>query len=158
FSGFLDAVGQDPTLAAVKLIAEPWDIGMGGYDLGAFPPGWSEWNGRYRDTVRDFWRGTPGRLAGVATRLTGASDPYGPDRRPRAWVTLVTVHDGSTLNDRVSYDSKHNEANGENNHDGTDDNRSWNCGVEGPTEDPAVLELRARQRRNLFATLILSKG
>jgi isoamylase len=158
FSGFLDAIGQDPVLSEVKLIAEPWDIGMGGYDLGAFPPGWSEWNGRYRDTVRDFWRGTAGTLADFATRLTGSSDLYGRDRRPTASVNLVTVHDGFTLTDLVSYDRKHNEANGENNRDGTDDNRSWNCGVEGPTDNPAVLELRARQRRNLLATLLLSEG
>jgi isoamylase len=158
FGGFLDAIGQDPVLSEVKLIAEPWDIGMGGYDLGAFPPGWSEWNGRYRDTVRDFWRGTPGTLADFATRLTGSSDLYGRDRRPTASVNLVTVHDGFTLNDLVSYDTKHNEANGENNRDGTDDNRSWNCGAEGPTDDPAVVELRARQRRNMLATVLLSEG
>jgi glycogen operon protein len=156
--GFLDAIGQDPVLSEVKLIAEPWDIGMGGYDLGAFPPGWSEWNGRYRDTVRDFWRGTPGMLADFATRLTGSSDLYGRDRRPTASVNFVTVHDGFTLNDLVSYDRKHNEANGEHNRDGTDDNRSWNCGVEGPTDDPDVLELRTRQRRNFLATLLLSEG
>jgi isoamylase len=158
FGGFLDAIGQDPVLSEVKLIAEPWDIGMGGYDLGAFPPGWSEWNGRYRDTVRDFWRGTPGTLADFATRITGSSDLYGRDRRPTASVNLVTVHDGFTLTDLVSYDSKHNEANGENNRDGTDDNRSWNCGVEGATDDPSVLELRARQRRNVLATCLLSEG
>jgi isoamylase len=158
FGGFLDAIGQDPVLSEVKLIAEPWDIGMGGYDLGAFPPGWSEWNGRYRDTVRDFWRGTPGTLADFATRLAGSADLYGRDRRPSASVNLVTVHDGFTLNDLVSYDSKHNEPNGEQNRDGTDDNRSWNCGAEGPTDDPAVLELRARQRRNLLATVLVSEG
>ncbi|HEX4719050.1 MAG TPA: glycogen debranching protein GlgX [Thermoleophilaceae bacterium] len=158
FSGFLDAIGQDPVLSEVKLIAEPWDIGMGGYDLGAFPPGWSEWNGRYRDTMRDFWRGTQGMLADFATRMTGSSDLYGRDRRPTASVNIVTVHDGFTLADLVSYDDKHNEANGEDNRDGADDNRSWNCGVEGPTDDPAVLELRARQRRNLLATLLLSEG
>jgi isoamylase len=158
FGGFLDAIGQDPVLSEVKLIAEPWDIGFGGYDLGAFPPGWSEWNGRYRDTVRDFWRGTPGTLADFATRLTGSSDLYGRDRRPTASVNLVTVHDGFTLSDLVSYDHKHNEANGENNRDGADDNRSWNCGVEGPTDIPGVLELRARQRRNFLATLLLSEG
>jgi isoamylase len=158
FSGFLDAVGQDPVLSEVKLIAEPWDIGWGGYDLGDFPPGWSEWNGRYRDTVRDFWRGTPGTLADFATRLTGSSDLYGRDRRPSASVNLVTVHDGFTLTDLVTYNVKHNEANGEQNRDGSDDNRSWNCGVEGPTNDPAVVDLRARQRRNLLATLLLSEG
>jgi isoamylase len=158
FGGFLDAVGQDPVLAEVKLIAEPWDIGQGGYDLGNFPPGWSEWNGRYRDTVRDYWRGARGTLGDFATRLTGSSDLFGGGRRPTASVNLITVHDGFTLNDLVSYDAKHNEANGEGNRDGTDDNRSWNCGVEGPTDDPAVLELRARQRRNLLATLLLSEG
>ena len=158
FGGFLDAVGQDPVLSEVKLIAEPWDIGQGGYALGNFPPRWSEWNGRYRDTVRDFWRATPGTLADFATRLTGSADLYGRGRRPTASVNLVTVHDGFTLTDLVSYDAKHNEANGEDNRDGTDDNRSWNCGVEGPTDDPAVLELRARQRRNLLATLLLSDG
>jgi isoamylase len=158
FGGFLDAVGQDPVLSQVKLIAEPWDIGQGGYELGDFPPGWSEWNGRYRDTVRDFWRGTPGTLADFATRLTGSSDLYGRGRRPTASINLVTVHDGFTLDDLVSYDAKHNEANGEDNRDGTDDNRSWNCGAEGPTDDPSVLELRARQRRNLLATLLLSEG
>jgi glycogen operon protein len=158
FGGFLDAVGQDPVLSEVKLVAEPWDVGQGGYDLGAFPPGWSEWNGRYRDTVRDFWRGAPGALADFTTRLTGSSDLYGGGRRPTASINLVTVHDGFTLTDLVSYDAKHNEANGEDNRDGTDDNRSWNCGVEGPTDDAAVLELRARQRRNLLATLLLSEG
>jgi glycogen operon protein len=158
FGGFLDAVGQDPVLSEVKLVAEPWDIGQGGFDLGNFPPGWSEWNGRYRDTVRDFWRGAPGALADFATRLTGSSDLYGRGRRPTASINLVTVHDGFTLTDLVSYDAKHNEANGEDNRDGSNDNRSWNCGVEGPTDDPAVLELRARQRRNLLATLLLSEG
>jgi isoamylase len=156
FGAFLDAVGQDPVLSEVKLIAEPWD--WGGYDLGGFPSGWSEWNGRYRDTLRDFWRGTPATLADFATRLTGSSDLFGHGRRPTASINLVTVHDGFTLNDLVSYDAKHNEANGEDNRDGNDDNRSWNCGVEGPTDDPSVLELRARQRRNFLATLLLSEG
>jgi isoamylase len=158
FGGFLDAVGQDPVLSQVKLIAEPWDVGQGGYELGDFPPGWSEWNGRYRDTVRDFWRGVPGTLGDFATRLMGSSDLYGRGRRPTASVNLVCVHDGFTLTDLVSYDAKHNEPNGEDNRDGTNDNRSWNCGVEGPSDDPAVLELRARQRRNLLATLLLSEG
>ncbi len=158
-SSFLEVVGQDPVLSQVKLIAEPWDIGWGGYDLGQFPPGWSEWNGKYRDTVRDFWRGTPGTLPDLATRLSGSGDLYGHGgRRPTASVNIITVHDGFTLADLVSFDSKHNEANGEDNRDGTDDNRSWNCGVEGPTDDPAVLELRARQRRNLITTLLLSEG
>ena len=156
FSAFLDAVGQDPVLSEVKLIAEPWD--WGGYDLGDFPAGWSEWNGRYRDTVRDFWRGAPGMLADFATRLTGSPDLFGHGRRPTASINLVTVHDGFTLNDLVSYDAKHNEANGEGNRDGNDDNRSWNCGAEGPNDDPSVLELRARQRRNFLATLLLSEG
>ena len=156
-SAFLEAVGQDPVLSQVKLIAEPWDIGA--YDLGQFPAGWSEWNGKYRDTVRDFWRSTPGTLPDLATRISGSRDLYGHGgRRPAASVNLVTVHDGFTLADLVSYDGKHNESNGEENHDGTDDNRSWNCGVEGPTDDPAVLELRARQRRNFIATLLLSEG
>jgi isoamylase len=158
FGGFLDTVGQDPVLSDVKLIAEPWDTGQGGYALGDFPPGWSEWNGRYRDTVRDFWRSTPGTLADFATRITGSSDLYSAGRRPTASVNLVTVHDGFTLSDLVSYDAKHNEANGEGNRDGSDDNRSWNCGVEGPTDDPAVLAVRERQRRNLLATLLLSEG
>jgi glycogen operon protein len=155
---FLEVVGQDPVLAQVKLIAEPWDVGYGGYELGDFPPGWSEWNGRYRDTVRDFWRSTGGTLPDFATRLTGSSDLYGGGRRPTASINLITVHDGFTLADLVSYDAKHNEANGEDNRDGADDNRSWNCGVEGPTADAAVLDLRRRQRRNLLATLLLSEG
>jgi len=156
---FLEAVGQDPVLAGVKLIAEPWDIGWGGYDLGQFPAGWSEWNGKYRDTVRDFWRSTPGTLPDFATRISGSRDLYGHGgRRPSASVNIITVHDGFALADLVSYNGKHNEANGEHNRDGADDNRSWNCGVEGPTDDPAVLELRARQRRNFIATLMLSEG
>jgi isoamylase len=158
-SAFLEAVGQDPVLSQVKLIAEPWDTGAGGYDLGQFPAGWSEWNGKYRDTVRDFWRGTAGTLPELATRLSGSSDLYGHGgRRPTASVNIITVHDGFTAADLVSYDTKHNEANGEHNQDGTDDNRSWNCGVEGPTDTPGVLELRARQQRNLIATLLLSEG
>ena len=141
----------------MKLIAEPWDIGA--YDLGGFPAGWSEWNGKYRDTVRDFWRSTPGTLPDFATRISGSRDLYGHGgRRPTASVNIVTVHDGFTLADLVSYDGKHNESNGEDNRDGTDDNRSWNCGVEGRTDDPGVLELRARQRRNFLATLLLSEG
>ncbi|HJZ61782.1 MAG TPA: glycogen debranching protein GlgX [Miltoncostaeaceae bacterium] len=158
-SAFLQAVGQDPVLSRVKLIAEPWDTGWGGYEVGDFPPGWSEWNGMYRDTVRDFWRGVPETVPDLATRLTGSSDLYGQGgRRPTASINFVTAHDGFTLADLVAYDRKHNEANGEGNRDGTDDNRSWNCGVEGPTADPAVLGLRARQRRNLLATLLLSQG
>jgi isoamylase len=158
-SAFLEAVGQDPVLGSVKLIAEPWDIGWGGYDLGQFPAGWSEWNGKYRDTVRDFWRAAQGSLPDFATRISGSRDLFGHGgRRPTASVNIVTVHDGFTLADLVSYNAKHNEANGEGNRDGNDDNRSWNCGVEGPTDDPAVLELRARQRRNFLTTLMLSEG
>ncbi len=158
-SAFLEAVGQDPLLGQVKLIAEPWDTGWGGYELGDFPAGWSEWNGKYRDTVRDFWRGVEGTLPDLATRISGSRDLFGHGgRRPTASVNVVTVHDGFTLADLVSFNAKHNEANGEGNRDGTDDNRSWNCGVEGPTDDPAVLELRDRQRRNFLATLMLSEG
>ena len=162
FSAFFDVVGQDPVVSQVKLIAEPWDVGrMDSYDLGRFPPLWSEWNGRFRDTVRDWWRSRDGLLSDFATRLCGSSDIYDrPDegRRPSASVNFITVHDGFTLNDLVSYDVKHNEANTENNRDGTDDNRSWNCGVEGPTEDPAVRDLRARQKRAFLVTLLLSAG
>jgi isoamylase len=157
-SAFLETIGQDPLLSEVKLIAEPWDVGLGGYELGDFPPGWSEWNGRYRDTVRDFWRGAAGALPDFATRMSGSSDLYGRGRRPAASINLITVHDGFTLTDLVSYDHKHNEANGDGNRDGTEDNRSWNCGVEGPTDDASVLALRAQQRHNLLATLLLSEG
>ena len=158
-SGFFDLVQQDPVVSQVKLIAEPWDVGEGGYQVGNFPPLWSEWNGKYRDTVRDFWRGQPATLPEFASRLTGSSDLYARDgRRPVASVNFVTAHDGFTLADLVSYERKHNEANGEDNRDGTDDNRSWNCGVEGATEDKAVLDLRARQRRNFLATLFCSQG
>jgi isoamylase len=158
FGAFLQAIGQDPVLEQVKLIAEPWDVGYGGYALGDFPPGWSEWNGRYRDSVRDFWRSVDGTLADFATRVTGSQDLYGRGRRPSASINLVCVHDGFTLEDLVSYNDKHNEANGEENRDGTDDNRSWNCGVEGPTDDPAVRGLRVNQRRTFLATLMLSEG
>src|SRR5262249_48723540 len=137
-------------------IAEPWD--WGSFEVGDFPPGWSEWNGRYRDTMRDFWRGRPGQIGDFATRLLGSSDLYEGERRPTASVNFVTVHDGFTLEDLVSYDAKHNEANGENNNDGNRDNRSWNCGAEGPTGDAGVLALRARQKRNFLATLLLSEG
>ena len=159
-SAFLDLVSQDPVISRVKLIAEPWDIGQpDSYDLGRFPDLWSEWNGKYRDTVRDFWRGRSGTLPELATRLTGSSDLYGPShRRPNASINLVTCHDGFTLRDLVSFEWKRNQANGESNTDGTDDNRSWNCGVEGPTEDAAVIGLRARQSRALLATLLLSLG
>ena len=148
-----------PVVSQVKLIAEPWDVGDGGYQVGNFPPLWSEWNGKYRDTIRDFWRGQPATLPEFASRLTGSSDLYQQDsRRPVASVNFVTCHDGFTLPDLVSYDHKHNEANGEDGRDGTDDNRSWNCGAEGPTEDKAILALRARQKRNFLATLLLSQG
>jgi isoamylase len=158
-SSFFDLVQQDPTVSQVKLIAEPWDVGPGGYQVGNFPPQWTEWNGMYRDTVRDFWRGSPGSLGEFASRLTGSSDLYQDDgRRPYASINFVTAHDGFTLTDLVSYDGKHNEANGEGNRDGADDNRSWNCGVEGPTDDAGVLERRDRQRRNIVATLFCSQG
>jgi glycogen operon protein len=156
---FLQLVHQDPVLRRVKLIAEPWDIGEGGYQVGNFPPLWSEWNGKFRDNIRDFWRGQPGSLAELGARLTGSADLYeGDSRRPFASINFVTAHDGFTLRDLVSYDHKHNQANGEDNRDGTDDNRSWNCGAEGDTDDPEVLALRARQQRNLLATLFLSQG
>ncbi len=159
-SAFFDLVTQDPCVSQVKLIAEPWDVGQpDSYDLGQFPDLWSEWNGRYRGTVRDFWRGTAGSLPELATRLTGSSDLYGPSRRrPNASINFVTCHDGFTLRDLVSYDSKHNEANGELNRDGNDDNRSWNCGAEGATSDAGILELRTRQTRAMLATLLLSLG
>jgi glycogen operon protein len=157
-SGFLDIIGQDPVLSQVKLIAEPWDVAPGGYQVGNFPPPWSEWNGKYRDAARDFWRGQLG-VAEFASRFTGSSDLYESDgREPYASINFVTAHDGFTLRDLVSYDHKHNEANGEDNQDGSDDNRSWNCGAEGPTDDPGVLALRERQQRNLLATLLLSQG
>jgi glycogen operon protein len=158
-SAFFDLIQQDPVVSQVKLIAEPWDVGECGYQVGNFPPLWSEWNGRYRDTVRDFWRGEPATLGEFASRLTGSSDLYQADaRHPGASVNFVTAHDGFTLRDLVSYNSKHNEANLEENRDGSDDNRSWNCGVEGETDDPEVLALRQRQQRNFLATLLLSQG
>ncbi|WP_367123765.1 glycogen debranching protein GlgX [Streptomyces phytohabitans] len=158
-SSFFDLVQQDPVVSQVKLIAEPWDVGEGGYQVGNFPPLWTEWNGRYRDTVRDLWRGEPRTLAEFGYRLTGSSDLYQDDgRRPLASINFVTCHDGFTLHDLVSYDGKHNEANGEQNRDGESHNRSWNCGAEGPTDDPAVLRLRRRQARNFLATLMLSQG
>ncbi len=158
-SAFFDLIHQDPVISQVKLIAEPWDIGEGGYQVGNFPVGWSEWNGRYRDAVRDFWRGEPQTMGELAYRFTGSSDLYeGTGRRPYASVNFVTAHDGFTLHDLVSYNDKHNEANGEDNRDGESHNRSWNCGAEGPTDDPAIRTLRARQQRNLLATLLLSQG
>jgi isoamylase len=158
-SAFFDLVQQDPVVSQVKLIAEPWDVGEGGYQVGNFPPLWTEWNGKYRDTVRDYWRGENATLAEFASRLTGSSDLYESDgRRPYASVNFVTAHDGFTLHDLVSYNEKHNEANGEDNNDGESHNRSWNCGAEGDTDDPAVLELRERQKRNFLTTLFLSQG
>jgi isoamylase len=156
---FFELVQQDPTVSQVKLIAEPWDVGPGGYQVGNFPPQWTEWNGKYRDSVRDFWRGEPAILDEFAYRLSGSADLYEhTGRRPVASINFVTAHDGFTLRDLVSYNEKHNEANGEDNNDGESHNRSWNCGVEGPTEDPGINELRARQQRNLIATLLLSQG
>jgi isoamylase len=158
-STFFDLVQQDPVVSQVKLIAEPWDVGEGGYQVGNFPPLWTEWNGQYRDTVRDFWRGQPATMPDFASRLTGSSDLYATSgRRPVASINFVTCHDGFTLNDLVSYNYKHNAANGEDNRDGADDNRSWNCGAEGPVDDPVVGELRARQKRNFLVTLLLSQG
>jgi glycogen operon protein len=158
-SAFFDLIQQDPVVSRVKLIAEPWDVGAGGYQVGNFPPLWSEWNGKYRDTLRDYWRGEPQTLGEFASRLTGSSDLYEDDgRRPSASVNFVTAHDGFTLNDLVSYNEKHNEANGEGGADGESHNRSWNSGAEGPTDDPVVLEIRGRQRRNFLATLFLSQG
>ncbi|MGY2079395.1 glycogen debranching protein GlgX [Modestobacter sp. SYSU DS0657] len=158
-SAFFDLVHQDPIVSQVKLIAEPWDVGDGGYQVGNFPALWTEWNGKYRDSVRDYWRGEEGTLGEFASRISGSADLYQhAGRRPVASINFVTAHDGFTLNDLVSYNEKHNEANGEGNNDGESHNRSWNCGVEGPTKDPEVLELRARQRRNFIATLMLSQG
>jgi glycogen operon protein len=158
-SAFFDLIQQDPIVSQVKLIAEPWDVGEGGYQVGNFPPLWSEWNGKYRDTVRDFWRGQDQTLAEFAYRITGSSDLYErTGRRPFASLNFVTAHDGFTMRDLVSYNEKHNEANGEENRDGENHNRSWNMGVEGPTDDPNVLNLRGRQTRNFLATLFLSQG
>jgi len=159
FHAFFKIIRQDPVLSQVKLIAEPWDVGDGGYQVGNFPVPWSEWNGKYRDAVRSFWRGDEGRLGEIAYRLTGSPDLYQHDGRcPYASVNFVTAHDGFTLNDLVSYDEKHNEANGDGNRDGDDNNQSWNCGVEGPTDDPKINMLRRRQRRNFLTTLLLSQG
>ena len=156
---FFDTIYQDPTLAPVKLIAEPWDLGDGGYQVGNFPLGWMEWNGKYRDTVRKFWKGDMGVHGEIATRLAGSADLYETTRRPpSASVNFVTAHDGFTLQDLVSYDEKHNAANGEDNRDGTDDNASWNCGVEGPTEDELIVELRERQKRNFWCSLMFAQG
>ena len=158
-SAFFDIIQQDPVISRVKLIAEPWDVGEGGYQVGNFPPLWSEWNGKYRDCVRDYWRGAEQTLNEFAARLTGSSDLYAwSGRRPYASINFVTAHDGFTLNDLVSYNDKRNEANGEENRDGESNNRSWNCGVEGPIDDPEINALRARQKRNFIATLMFSQG
>jgi isoamylase len=158
-SAFFDIIHQDPVLSDKKLIAEPWDVGPGGYQVGNFPQLWSEWNGKFRDTVRDYWRGQNARLADFAFRLTGSSDLYQDDkRRPSASINFITAHDGFTMDDLVSHNEKHNEANGEQNRDGENYNRSWNCGVEGDTDDPAIRSLRERQKRNLLVTLVLSQG
>lgn len=156
---FFDIIHQDPVISQVKLIAEPWDIGEGGYQVGNFPAGWTEWNGKYRDCIRDYWRGADSMLAEFAERFTGSGDLYRDDyRRPTASINFITAHDGFTLNDLVSYNEKHNLANGEDNNDGESHNRSWNCGVEGPTEVPEILMLRQRQKRNMLTTLFLSQG
>jgi glycogen operon protein len=158
-STFFELVQQDPTVCQVKLIAEPWDVGTGGYQVGNFPPLWTEWNGKYRDTIRDFWRGEPATLGEFAARLTGSADLYEHSaRRPVASINFVTAHDGFTLADLVSYNEKHNEANGEDNNDGESNNRSWNCGAEGPTDDPDIQDRRGRQARNFLATLLCSQG
>ncbi|BEU24546.1 glycogen debranching protein GlgX [Paraburkholderia sp. 22B1P] len=157
--GFLDSCRQDPIISSVKLIAEPWDCGPGGYQVGGFPPGWAEWNDRYRDTVRSFWKGDEASAADLAKRLTASGDFFNRrGRRPWASVNFITAHDGFTLNDLVSYNERHNEANGEDNNDGHSDNRSWNCGEEGPSDDPEIIALRERQKRNMLATLLFSQG
>jgi isoamylase len=158
-SAFFDIIHQDPVISQVKLIAEPWDIGEGGYQVGKFPPGWAEWNGKYRDCMRDFWRGADSMLGEFGLRFTGSPDLYAGDyRRPTASINFITAHDGFTLNDLVSYNEKHNMANGEENKDGESHNRSWNCGVEGETDDPGILALRKQQKKNLLTTLLLSQG
>ena len=158
-SAFFDIMHQDPVLSQVKLIAEPWDLGEGGYQVGNFPVGWAEWNGKYRDTIRRYWKGEGGQVAELANRLSGSSDLYEMSgRRPYASINFVVAHDGFTLHDLVCYNQKHNEANGEDNRDGSDDNLNWNCGVEGPTDNPAIVELRERQKRNILTTLLLSQG
>ncbi|WP_207424252.1 glycogen debranching protein GlgX [Desertivirga brevis] len=158
-SAFFDIIHQDPVISQVKLIAEPWDIGEGGYQVGKFPPGWAEWNGMYRDCIRDYWRGEESVLGEFAERFTGSSDLYKDDyRKPTASINFITAHDGFTLHDLVSYNEKHNEANGEDNNDGDSHNRSWNCGVEGPTDDPEIIELRNKQKRNFLTTMFISQG
>lgn len=157
-SGFLKACSQDPVLRQVKMIAEPWDCGPGGYQVGSFPPGWAEWNGKYRDTVRRFWK-NDAPASDLAPRLAGSGDVFNYNgRRPSCSVNFITAHDGFTLNDLVTYNDKHNEANGENNQDGSSDNASWNCGAEGPTDDSEINQLRMRQLKNFLATLLLSQG
>ena len=159
FSTFFGIIQQDPVIRQVKLIAEPWDLGEGGYQVGNFPPGWTEWNGKYRDAIRSYWKGDGGQVGEVASRLSGSSDLFEHSGRgPTASINFVTAHDGFTLHDLVSYNEKHNEANGEANRDGESHNRSWNCGAEGPTDDPAIKALRERQKRNFLATLFLSQG
>jgi glycogen operon protein len=159
FGAFLDIIQQDPVLSQVKLIAEPWDVGEGGYQVGNFPGGWTEWNAKYRDAVRAYWKGEGGLIGDLGFRLTGSSDLYAHNgRKPYASINFVTSHDGFTLQDLVSYEKKRNEANGEKNQDGESNNLSWNCGEEGPSNDPDILALRARQKRNLLATLFLSQG
>src|SRR5205814_2276158 len=156
---FFEIIHQDPVLSQVKLIAEPWDVGEGGYQVGNFPVLWAEWNGKYRDAIRSFWKGDEGKIGEVAYRLTGSPDLYNHDgRRPYASINFVTCHDGITLIDLVSYNEKHNDANGEKNHDGDNNNLSWNHGVEGPTDDPKINALRERQRRNFLTTLFVSQG
>ena len=158
-SAFFDIIHQDPIISQVKLIAEPWDIGEGGYQVGKFPPGWAEWNGKYRDCIRDYWRGADSVLGEFAERFTGSSDLYKDDyRKPTASINFITAHDGFTLHDLVAYNEKHNEDNGENNNDGDSHNRSWNCGIEGPTDDPGIIELRNKQKRNFLTTLFISQG
>ncbi|WP_374949206.1 glycogen debranching protein GlgX [Mucilaginibacter sp.] len=158
-SAFFDIIHQDPTISQVKLIAEPWDVGEGGYQVGKFPSGWAEWNGKYRDCIRDYWIGADSMLGEFGQRFTGSPDLYQDDyRKPTASINFITAHDGFTLNDLVSYNQKHNEANGEDNNDGESHNRSWNCGEEGPTDDPDIIKLRDKQKRNLLATLFLSQG
>src|SRR5208283_595926 len=158
-SAFFDVINQDPVISQVKLIAEPWDVGEGGYQVGKFPVLWAEWNGKYRDTVRRYWKSEEGTLSDLAYRLTGSSDLYQHDgRRPYASINFVTAHDGFTLRDLVSYNDKHNQANGENNQDGSNDNYSWNMGAEGGTSDPKIACARAQQARNFLATLLLSQG
>ena len=158
-AAFFATVHQDPFISQVKLIAEPWDVGEGGYQVGNFPVLWAEWNGRYRDSIRRFWKGDDGLVGEIAYRLSGSSDLYQTTgRRPYASINFVTAHDGFTLNDLVTYGWKHNEANGEDNRDGDNNNNSWNCGVEGPTDDAEILQLREQQRRNFLATMFLSQG